>query len=161
MMKNSSRLLVWLISNKVKSVLSGNLIWRYIFRESYTIHITFLFSELETSVENLRSHVINKKTRVSMADVEQLATLLSRSRWIETLRLSAHVVLMSAKKYAWTRLINFFSCISVNPSTNWRLNFQSWKSPSKVRLLYNWTNKPKTISKCPPIKRITNQCWVK
>ncbi|EFX66222.1 hypothetical protein DAPPUDRAFT_263488 [Daphnia pulex] len=36
-------------------------------------------SELETSVENLRSHVINKKTRVSMADVEQLATLLSRS----------------------------------------------------------------------------------
>lgn len=37
-------------------------------------------SELEISVETLRSHVINKKTRVSMADVEQLATLLSRSR---------------------------------------------------------------------------------
>ncbi|KAI9563847.1 hypothetical protein GHT06_011314 [Daphnia sinensis] len=36
-------------------------------------------SELETSVENLRSHVINKKTRVSMADVEKLANLLSRS----------------------------------------------------------------------------------
>ncbi|XP_057378597.1 coiled-coil domain-containing protein CG32809-like isoform X2 [Daphnia carinata] len=36
-------------------------------------------SELETSVESLRSHVINKKTRVSMADVEKLANLLSRS----------------------------------------------------------------------------------
>ena len=55
-----------------------------------TLKVSYLFfSELETSVENLRSHVINKKTRVSMADVEQLATLLSRSRLIETLRLSA------------------------------------------------------------------------
>lgn len=44
-------------------------------------YAVYLFlSELETSVENLRSHVINKKTRVSMADVEQLASLLSRSR---------------------------------------------------------------------------------
>lgn len=38
------------------------------------------FSGLEILVEDLRSNVINKKTRVSMADVEQLAVLLSQSR---------------------------------------------------------------------------------
>ena len=39
-------------------------------------------SELEVSVEDLRSNVINKKTRVSMADVEKLASLLSQSRYL-------------------------------------------------------------------------------
>ena len=38
------------------------------------------YSELEVAVEDLRSNVINKKTRVSMADVEKLASLLSQSR---------------------------------------------------------------------------------
>ena len=39
-----------------------------------------IYSELEVLVEDLRSNVINKKTRVSMADVERLGSLLSQSR---------------------------------------------------------------------------------
>jgi hypothetical protein len=35
--------------------------------------------ELETTVEELRSHVINKRTRVNMSDVENMALILSKS----------------------------------------------------------------------------------
>lgn len=37
--------------------------------------------ELELTVEDLRGHVINKRTRVNMADVENMALILSKSRY--------------------------------------------------------------------------------
>jgi len=39
------------------------------------------FSELESTVEELRGNVINRKTRVNMSDVENMALILSKSRW--------------------------------------------------------------------------------
>lgn len=38
------------------------------------------FSELESTVEELRGNVINRKTRVNMSDVENMALILSKSR---------------------------------------------------------------------------------
>lgn len=35
--------------------------------------------DLETTVEELRSNVINRKTRVNMSDVENMALILSKS----------------------------------------------------------------------------------
>jgi SRC kinase signaling inhibitor 1 len=40
------------------------------------------FSELESTVEELRGNVINKKTRVNMSDVENMALVLSKSRCV-------------------------------------------------------------------------------
>lgn len=42
-------------------------------------------SDLESNVEDLRSHVINKKMRVNMADVENMALILSKSRLLYNL----------------------------------------------------------------------------
>lgn len=39
-----------------------------------------IFSELESTVEDLRGSVINRKTRVNMCDVENMALILSKSR---------------------------------------------------------------------------------
>lgn len=36
-------------------------------------------SELESTVEELRGNVINRKTRVNMSDVENMALILSKS----------------------------------------------------------------------------------
>lgn len=38
------------------------------------------FSELENTVEELRGNVINRKTRVNMSDVENMALIMSKSR---------------------------------------------------------------------------------
>lgn len=38
--------------------------------------------ELESTVEELRGNVINKKSRVNMSDVENMALVLSKSRWV-------------------------------------------------------------------------------
>jgi hypothetical protein len=40
----------------------------------------FYYRELESTVEELRGNVINKKTRVNMSDVENMALVLSKSR---------------------------------------------------------------------------------
>jgi hypothetical protein len=37
--------------------------------------------ELESTVEELRGNVINKKSRVNMSDVENMALVLSKSRY--------------------------------------------------------------------------------
>lgn len=42
-----------------------------------------LYRELESTVEELRSNVINKKSRVNMSDVENMALVLSKSRYIQ------------------------------------------------------------------------------
>lgn len=44
----------------------------------FTLNV--LYSELEMTVEDLRGHVINKRTRVNMSDVENMALILSKSR---------------------------------------------------------------------------------
>lgn len=38
--------------------------------------------DLESSVEGLRGEVINRRTRVNMAAVEDMALVLSRARWV-------------------------------------------------------------------------------
>lgn len=37
-------------------------------------------SDLESAVENLRTEVINRRTRVNMSSVEDMALILSRAR---------------------------------------------------------------------------------
>ena len=39
-------------------------------------------TELESTVEELRGNVINRKTRVNMSDVENMALILSKSRYV-------------------------------------------------------------------------------
>jgi hypothetical protein len=39
-----------------------------------------LYRELESTVEELRGNVINRKTRVNMSDVENMALILNKSR---------------------------------------------------------------------------------
>lgn len=41
----------------------------------------YIHRELESTVEELRSNVINRKTRVNMIDVENMALILSKSRY--------------------------------------------------------------------------------
>lgn len=40
-------------------------------------------SDLESSVEGLRGEVINRRTRVNMTAVEDMALVLSRARWVD------------------------------------------------------------------------------
>ena len=41
-------------------------------------------TELESTVEELRGNVINRKTRVNMSDVENMALILSKSRYVNS-----------------------------------------------------------------------------
>jgi hypothetical protein len=45
-----------------------------------TVISVCLYRELESTVEELRGNVINRKTRVNMSDVENMALILSKSR---------------------------------------------------------------------------------
>lgn len=50
----------------------------------FFLHRTVVYRrELESTVEELRGNVINKKSRVNMSDVENMALVLSKSRYVQ------------------------------------------------------------------------------
>lgn len=57
--------------------------WLYNTRNAFfNSNIGVFFRELEGTVEELRGNVINRKTRVNMSDVENMALILSKSRYV-------------------------------------------------------------------------------
>lgn len=47
------------------------------------VAVVLMRRELESTVEELRGNVINKKSRVNMSDVENMALILSKSRYLK------------------------------------------------------------------------------
>lgn len=57
--------------------------WLYNTRNVFfNSNVGVFFRELEGTVEELRGNVINRKTRVNMSDVENMALILSKSRYV-------------------------------------------------------------------------------